>query len=120
MSDYSLAQVMRAIGSREDVPHMELVLIRKRVIYVYQRAVQLKKKVSPGQVAVAMLSYLEHGVTPLSARRISVNDMIRRAQRIAKTPPPNPLPTGGEGEQGRATDGKNDTVSHLNGVEPNG
>lgn len=93
----SLAVVMRAIGTREDVAHGELVLMRRRALYVFRLARERKVDVSPALVAFALLSYLENGKTPKQVRKLSATKVIKRAQTIV-TPSPGPLPAGKEGE----------------------
>jgi len=77
--------MMRAIGSREDVSHAELVLIRQRVIELYKRAVQQKMKLSPAQIAFVVLGRLENGATVETVLSTSVKAMLQRTQQIVKS-----------------------------------
>jgi len=77
MKPYSLAQVMRAIFSRDDVDHPLLVAIRRRAIQIGKT-----HKLHAADVALAMLSFMETGTAPGDMLYMAESAFVDRVRKI--------------------------------------
>lgn len=73
----SLAQVLRAM----DVPHGERVLLRRRVLDIYEHG---KRDVLPQVIAFVLLGEIESGKTPRQARKLAMRLVLARSRDIQR------------------------------------
>lgn len=83
----SLARVMQAIFARGDVPHPELVKLRRRVIELskaQKTTVQAEQRVSQAMIAFTFLTYIEAGFSPKAVRSFGMTKVLNDAKALAE------------------------------------
>jgi hypothetical protein len=78
----SLASVMQHIFREYDVPHDELVKLRRKALDAYSHS---KGKVSPASIALVMAGLLKEGKTTRHIRMLSHKTLLSRAAALEGT-----------------------------------